>query len=47
MFETQGSGIPIIEAKCFLVDNAKIVYKISEYKNTGDMKNYLSVKTCS
>lgn len=47
MFETQGSGIPIIEAKCFLVDNAKIVYKISEYKNTGDMKNDLSVKTCS
>ena len=47
MFETQGSGIPIVEAKCFLVDNAKIVYKISEYKNTGDMKNDLSVKTCS
>ncbi|MGQ0791890.1 MAG: hypothetical protein ACT4NJ_06680 [Nitrosopumilaceae archaeon] len=47
MFETQGSGIPIIEAKCFLVDNAKIVYQIGKYKNTGDMKNYLSVKTCS
>ena len=47
MFETQGSGIPIIEAKCFLVDNAKIVYQIGKYKNTGDMKNNLSVKTCS
>ncbi|MEX2312362.1 MAG: hypothetical protein WD650_00005 [Nitrosopumilaceae archaeon] len=47
MFETQGSGIPIIEAKCFLVDNAKIVYQIGKYKNTGDMKNVLSVKTCS
>ena len=47
MFETQGSGIPIIEAKCFLVDNAKIVYQIGKYKNTGDMKNDLSVKTCS
>jgi len=47
MFETQDSGIPIIEAKCFLVDNAKIVYQIGKYKNTGDMKNYLSVKTCS
>lgn len=47
IFETQGSGIPIIEAKCFLVDNAKIVYKIGEYKNTVDMKNYLSAKTCS
>ena len=46
MFETQGSGIPIIEAKCFLVDNAKIVYQIGKYKNTGDMKNDLSVKTC-
>ena len=47
MFETQGSGIPIIDAKCFLVDNAKIVYQIGKYKNTGDMKNVLSVKTCS
>ncbi|MEX2060105.1 MAG: hypothetical protein WD966_03455, partial [Nitrosopumilaceae archaeon] len=47
MFETQGCGIPIIEAKCFLVDNAKIVYQIGKYKNTGDMKNVLSVKTCS
>ena len=47
MFETQGSGIPIIEAKCFLVDNAKIVYQIGKYKNAGDMKNNLSVKTCS
>jgi len=47
MFETQGSGIPIIEAKCFLVDNAKIVYLIGKYKNTGDMKNNLSIKTCN
>ena len=47
MFVTQGSGIPIIEAKCFLVDNARIVYQIGKYENTGDMKNDLSIKTCS
>lgn len=46
MFETLGSGIPIIEARCFLVDDLGIVTKIHEYKNTGDMTASLSVKTC-
>jgi hypothetical protein len=46
MFETLGSGIPIIEARCFLVDDLGIVTKIREYKNTGDMIDSLSVKTC-
>jgi hypothetical protein len=47
-FETQGSGIPIIEAKCFLVDNSKTVIQIGEYKpGMGDMKMDISIKTCS
>lgn len=47
MFETQGSGRPIIEAKCFFVDNVKTVTQIGEYKpEVGDMKINISVKTC-
>lgn len=47
IFETQGSGIPIIEAECFLVDNSKTVIQIGQYKNAGDMKTNISFKTCS
>jgi hypothetical protein len=48
IFETQGSGIPIIEAECFLVDNSKTVIQIGKYKpKIGDMKTDISIKTCS
>ena len=48
IFETQGSGIPIIEAKCFLVDNSKTVTLIGEYKpEIGEMKTNISFKTCT
>jgi len=47
-FETQGSGISIIEAKCFLVDNSKTIIQIGEYHpGIGDMKMDISIKTCS
>ncbi len=47
IFETQGSGIPIIAAKCFLVDNLKTVTQIGEYKpEIGEMKTNISFKTC-
>lgn len=47
MFETQGSGVPIIEAKCFLVDGDGTVVATGEYKNSGNLKQILSIKICS
>ena len=48
MFETQGSGRPIIEAKCFFVDNSKTVIQTGQYKpETDDMQLDISAKTCN
>lgn len=48
IFETLGSGIPIIEAKCFFVDNLRSVTLIGEYEpKIGDMQTNISFKTCS
>ncbi|HEY7777526.1 MAG TPA: hypothetical protein VIA09_03205 [Nitrososphaeraceae archaeon] len=48
MFETQGSGRPIIEAKCFFVDNAKKVTLTGLYKpETDDIQINISTKTCN
>jgi hypothetical protein len=47
MFETQGSGRPIIEAKCFFVDNAKTVTLTGVYTpQLDDLKVNLSIKSC-
>ena len=49
IFETQGSGYPIIEATCFLVDDSKTVNLIGKYTPQGaiDMNTNISFKTCS
>lgn len=48
VFETQGSGIPLIEAECFFVDNSKTVTLIGKYKPQGiNMTSNISFKTCS
>jgi hypothetical protein len=48
MFETQGSGRPIIDAKCFLVDNTKDVTLIGQYKPETDAIQFnISIKTCN
>jgi hypothetical protein len=48
MFETQGSGRPLIEAKCYLVDNAKTVTLTGKYTpKTDDIQVSLSPKTCT
>jgi len=48
IFETQGSGIPIIEAHCFLVDDSKTVTPIGHYTpGMGDIKTTISFDTCS
>lgn len=45
-FITQGSGVPIIEARCFLVDNGRNVIFTGDYEANGEIKNDLSVKNC-
>lgn len=48
IFETQGSGIPIIEARCFFVDNENTITVIGQYKpEIGDMKTNISFQTCN
>lgn len=47
IFETLGSGIPILEAECFFVDNSNTVIQIGHYKHTGGMETNISFKTCS
>lgn len=47
IFETLGSGFPILEAECFLVDNSNTVTQVGHYKHTGDMETNISFKTCS
>jgi hypothetical protein len=48
MFETQGSGRPLIEAKCFLIDNSKTVTLTGKYTpEIDDMQVTLSLKTCT
>ena len=47
IFETLGSGYPILEAECFLVDNSNTITQIGHYKHTGDMETDISFKTCS
>lgn len=48
IFETQGSGIPLIEAECFFVDNSKTVTLVGKYKPQGiNMTSNISFKTCS
>jgi hypothetical protein len=47
MFETQGSGRPIIEAKCFFVDNLKKITLTGHYKPETNDKIIISAKTCN
>lgn len=48
MFETQGSGRPIIDAKCFFVDNSKTVILTGQYKpEIDDVQFDISTKTCN
>lgn len=48
IFETQGSGIPLIEAECFFVDDSKAVTMIGKYRPQGiNMTSNISFKTCS
>lgn len=47
-FVQEGSGRPIISAKCFFVDNNKSVAKISEFNpNINDNALNISPKTCT
>ena len=46
-FVQEGSGRPIISAKCFLVQNDKAITKIGEFNpKIGDMTQNISAITC-
>ncbi len=46
-FIQEGSGVPIISAKCFFVQNSKEIKEVGNYQNTSSkLVSQISPKTC-